>query len=73
MQVALRGRRQRATAPSALPARGVAPGNPDSMHGHAKRLAHMPTGRMEQAAHDRDLDLKDLKEVCLRADNCDSY
>ena len=59
--------------PLHLPARGVAPGNPDSMHGHAKRLAHMPTGRMEQAAHDRDLDLKDLKEVCLRADNCDSY
>jgi len=49
MQVRLRGGRQRAAVPSALPARGSAPGNPDSMHEHAKRLAHMPTGRMEQA------------------------
>ena len=31
MQVRLRGGRQRAAVPSALPARGSAPGNPDSM------------------------------------------
>ena len=32
------------------PARGSAPGNPDSMHSYAKRLMCMPTGNAELAA-----------------------
>jgi hypothetical protein len=49
---ALRGRRQGAAAPPAPLARDCVPWNPDSMHSYAKRLARMPTGRVEQAIHD---------------------
>src|SRR4051812_43197439 len=50
--VALRGRRQGAAAPPAPPAQGFAPGNPDSMHVSAERLARMLMGEVELAAYD---------------------
>jgi hypothetical protein len=50
--IRLRGERQRAAAPSALPARGAAPGNPDSMLPLTKCVARMPTGRSELAVSD---------------------
>jgi hypothetical protein len=44
----LRGGRQGWAATPAPPAQGAAPGNPDSMHSLAKRLARMLTGNGEQ-------------------------
>src|SRR4051794_18491838 len=47
----LRGGRHGATAPPAPPARGAAPGNPDSMQSHSECQTHMLTGRLRLAAY----------------------
>jgi hypothetical protein len=52
---ALRGQRQGATAPPAPPARGAAPGNPDSMPAYVQRLAYMPAGRLGRQQRMNDL------------------
>jgi hypothetical protein len=63
----LRGARQRAAAPSALPAQGFAPGYPDSMPALAERLAHMPTGRAEQATVDASLGVNEGMHRCIES------
>ena len=50
--VALRGRRQGATAPPAPPARDCVPWNPDLMQSHSECRMHMLTGNVEPAAID---------------------
>src|SRR6187551_20299 len=39
-----------------------APSNPDSMHSYAERLARMPTGKLEPAAHDHCLGKQSYSE-----------
>jgi hypothetical protein len=53
--VALRGRRQGATAPPAPPAQGFALGNPDPMRSRDECLTHMPTGRDQPATGEQRL------------------